>query len=143
MKKLFLLFALIAMPLFAQQISSTQIISDTLSNSITKTGYIGVPGNATKACFVIHAKGEIDIDQMIVTEGWLSESGAKAWKPAEAGDTTTVTIDLADGAYSAQSSTQRTDLSGTNIFKVTVTGASSGNDATDPNSVKVYAVFYK
>lgn len=136
------MFLLFATSLFAQ-IETSLVISDTLSNSITKTGYVSVPQEASEVVFVIHATGELDVDQMIVTEGWLSTDGKRAWAAAQAGDTTTVTINVADGVYASQASATRTDFEGANIFKVTVTGASSGNDASDPNRVQVYAQFYK
>lgn len=136
------MFLLFATSLFAQ-VETRLVISDTLSNDVVKTGYVSVPDEASEVVFVIHATGELDVDQMIVTEGWLSDDGKRAYASAQAGDTTTVTLNLADGAYGTQASATRTDFEGANFFRVTITGAASGNDSGDPNRVQVYAQFYK
>ena len=143
MRKAIALFVfLFASVAFAQVETQLVIASDTLGNSQTRTGVVHVPSFASEVVFIIHAKGEADIDQMIVTEGWTDGANV-AWAAAQAGDTTTVTINLAAGAFGSQASSTRTDFEGANIFKVAVTGASSGNDGSDPNAVKVYAQFYK
>ena len=134
-------FLFLAIPLMAQ-VETRLVISDTLSNDVTKTGYVSVPDEASEVVFVIHATGELDIDEMIVSEGWMSNDGKKAYNLL-AGDTTTVTLNLADGAYGMQAATTRTDFEGANFFRVTVTGAAAGNDSGDPNRVQVYAQFYK
>lgn len=133
---------LFSVSLFAQ-VETRLVISDTLSNDAVKTGYVGVPNGASEVVFVIHATGELDVDQMIVTEGWASDDGIKAWAAAQVGDTTTVTLNLAAGAYGSQASATRSDFEGANIFKVVVTGAAAGNDSGDPNRIQVYAQFYK
>lgn len=142
MRKYILAFLFLAIPLMAQ-VETRLVLSDTLSNDVVKTGYVNVPTDASECVFIIHATGELDIDQMIVTEGWMSTDGKKAYAAAQAGDTTTVTLNLADGAYGTQASATRTDFEGANFFRVTVTGAAAGNDSGDPNRVQVYAQFYK
>ena len=140
MKKIMMLFAfLFATSLFAQ-VETRLVIADTCSNSQTKTGYVSVPREAAEVIFVVHAKGEADLDSLHVTEGWY-DGTANAWSDSGAG--TTLTINVADGVYASQAATTLSDFEGANIYKVELTSASSGNDATDPNSVKVYAQFYK
>ena len=141
MKKMILALLFLAIPLMAQ-VKTVLVLSDSISNDITKTGYVTVPNEASEVVFVIHATGEFDSDLMVVSEGWMSDDGKKAYN-LQAGDSTTVTLNLADGAYGMQAATTRTDFEGANFFRVQITGAAAGNDAGDPNRVQVYAQFYK
>lgn len=58
-------------------------------------------------------------------------------------DTTTLTIDNAasttTGAVYTASSTGLNSLDGYDVFKIVFVAASSGNDATDPNKIRVIA----
>ena len=78
MKKMILALLFLAIPLMAQ-VKTVLVLSDSISNDITKTGYVTVPNEASEVVFVIHATGEFDSDLMVVSEGWMSDDGKKAY----------------------------------------------------------------
>jgi hypothetical protein len=145
MRKLFVLFLLFTLPLFAQ--AEEIIINTTVANDASSTGYITIPSNADMTVDSIDLQGiftgEIDIDKLIVTKGILksSKGGLTAnFLAVATPDTTTLTIDNAaaatTGAVYTAASTGLNSLGGYNVIKIVFIAGSSGNDATDPNMLK-------
>lgn len=129
-----------------------EIIDDTCSNSMNKTGYLEFePGRIVDSVqFIQYAKGEIDVDRFIGTKALIFEDTpghlVKKNYSTLAGDTTTLTTDLAAGASSNTwiVTWAGSKLTGANGVYCQIDAASSGNDATDPNNLRLYGkVFYR
>lgn len=136
----FLLFALISVPVLAQE--SVILKADSISNSKTKIVHMNLDkiGKFDSVSFSVYAMGEIDIDQLLVQGGLFVKE--LAYKNAtvqnlslyETVETITLTIDNADGTatYVQDVGTiTKTEARGYNSLKLTLTAGASGNDATD------------
>ncbi len=119
------------------------IINDTIRNSGNVTGAITFDPNriVDSVVFVVYAKGEIDLDRFIVTRG-ISVGDYTYNYTTSVGDTTTLTVDNDSTTATVVKVKSHTGITGSNKLKVQVDAGSSGNDATDPNNVKVFAIPY-
>lgn len=158
MKKLILIMALLASVTFSQE--WVQAYSDTVANSTKDTIFVRLESSysyktdsvSISAIFL----GEIDVDRLIVQKGvWNKDGddtpdqalfGADKFLAIGTPDTTTLTVNNAAAAYTAGAytpySTGLSDLRGANIVRVIFEAASSGNDATDPNELRVFIAKY-
>lgn len=129
-----------------------EIIDDTVSNSMNETGYLVFDENkiVDSVQFIIYSKGEIDVDRFIGTKAFSFEYTPGYYLRKNyttlAGDTTTLTINLDSAVTSVTYVVTWTGskLTGANAVYCQVDAASSGNDAGDPNLLKLYGkVFYR
>jgi hypothetical protein len=146
-----LVFSFATVPLNAQSnVEVVQLNDNTVANSSSTIGYIkDLLGNDNElrtdsVAFKFIAKGEIDLDTVVIQKGvWYNST----FYGTSTADTTVLTIDNAAavttvvivGAYTAGTNI----LDGTDCVKVLVRSAASGNDATDPNKLIVQAVKYQ
>lgn len=146
MKKLFVVLLLFAGVVSAQQWET--VLNDTCGNSQSKTIYVSLLKNTIfkvdSIAIAAGYTGEIDVDQLIVTKGiWTGSAFIAVATP----DTTTLTINNAastttGGVYSS-SSTGLNSLEGYSGVKIVFVSASSGNDSTDPNKLRVQIAKYQ
>lgn len=152
MKKYFLvsvillMFSVFVFPQ-AKQEYELMINGTTVANSSKKVAYLyDLSGSDLKlttdsVSFKLIASGEIDLDRFIVTPGILYNDTFYATGSA---DTTTLTIDNAASVTTAviekAITTGSNDLEGVEVLKVSVEAAASGNDASDPNALYLYAL---
>lgn len=117
--------------------------ADTLGNTILKTSnWVSVPSRACSVTVVVLATGELDTDELIFKRGFGSSiSGVSGAMAVVAGDTTTLTINVADGVKASERSTAY-DVKGVTRVQATVLGASSGNDTGDPNALEIWFHFH-
>lgn len=149
MKKLFvILFALTALT-FGQSVYFLDY--GTLANSVSETQYLYLGENAVIDSIVVVATGtgELDVDSIDVYVGSYKRlTDGTFWQRYSTTNinlTCTINVDSAVSAYQRILSSDATQLTGAalrgvNALKVTTRGATSGNDATDPN--KFVVIFY-
>lgn len=149
MKKLLFLFVLLFA--FASYAQVSEVVYDaTIANSASATIYIVKPSNGNQELDSVDLRvvytGEIDIDQLVVTKGILKSNVggiANNFLAVATPDTTTLTVDNAaattTGAVYTASSTGLNSVDGYDVFKIVFTAGSAGNDATDPNKIRVTA----
>jgi len=141
---------LIALFVFAS-LSYGQVIetlgSVTVADSATKTFVLPLGSNQTYKVDSISIQGiftgEIDIDELVVTKGTLVSGTFVAIATP---DTTVLTIDNAASTTTAAiytaTSTGLNSLEGVDAISIKYKAGSSGNDATDPNALKVKVFKY-
>ncbi len=130
----------------AQEVKT--IINSTVANDQVVTGYAYLPQKMgyviDSASFQITAKGEIDIDAISIRFGWVTNDIRTL--NATAVDSTALTIDNAAGVtttvFAVGSTVTGAPLNHVNVLDVRLYGASSGNDATDPNLLIVDVIIY-
>lgn len=112
----------------------------TLANSVSETQYVVLPNWVRLDSITVSAYGvgEVDVDSIDIYPG----GGNGAYSSTAL--TAISTIDLADGVAGWQNcaTNNATVLTGAalrsaKMLKLTTRGATSGNDATDPNSFSV------
>lgn len=126
------------------------VINDTVSNSMSKTGYLFFDESkiVDSIQFVLYAGGEIDVDKFIATKAFEYDTS-----PARriiknygtgTGDTTILDTDLDSAVTSVTYITTwaGSKLQGANAVYCQINAASSGNDASDPNSLKLFGIVY-
>lgn len=129
-----------------------EIIDDTVSNSMNETGYlIFEPGRIVDSVqFVLYGSGELDVDRFIATKAFAFEltpgNVIKKNFTTLAGDTTTLTTNLDSNVTIVTYivTWAGSKLTGANAVYCQVDAASSGNDAGDPNLLRIFGkVFYR
>lgn len=137
--------------MFVASISYGQVIetlgSVTVANSATKTFVIPLQSNQTFKVDSVSLQalftGEIDIDELVVTKGTLNSGTFVALATP---DTTVLTIDNAASTTTAAiytaTSTGLNSLEGVDAIQIKFKAGSAGNDATDPNALKVKSFKY-
>lgn len=123
--------------------------SDTVSNSMSKTGYLEFDTDKIidSVQFVQYGIGELDVDQFIPTKVFvINDAGYKTYKSYStvAGDTSTLTTNL-DSAVSSVTWIKTwtgANLTGANAIHCRINAASSGNDAGDPNTLQLYGIIF-
>jgi len=147
------LFALIALvPLNFGQIVSydgrvVNVNYETVANSVTETGYVSLDGWTTidSISVVVFGVGETDIDSLDIYVG-NGGAGVTAQYSATVYHYA-VTVNAAAAAvyierlYSANATLlTKAVLRNANRLKIVTRGATSGNDATDPNKLVVQLI---
>lgn len=133
------LIALFSLPLFAQRV----IVKDlgTMVNSVDETGFVDLSAwSKIDSISVTYAGlGEMDVDSLTVYSAVKLPNG-KFVKDVSVLGNFTVTLNLAAGVYDIEPlfSSNATLLTGSalrglNALYFVTRGATSGNDATDPN----------
>lgn len=127
--------------------------SDTISNSISKTGYIEFDNQriVDSVQFTTYCIGEIDVDKLVLLGAFvINDAGYKTYAifttTVNSLDTTSLTTDLdsADSGIEFIGTIPGSELRGMNGIYCQVDAASSGCDATDPNKLQLYAnIFYR
>lgn len=126
------------------------VIKDTCSNSMHKVGYVHFEKGriVDSVQFVMYAAGEIDIDRFIATKSfewdlYAGNSTTKDYSTA-VGDSTTLTTDNAAATSTVEYIVTWgiSKFRGCTSIKCQIDSGSSGNDATDPNSLQLYALVY-
>lgn len=129
-----------------------EIIDDTVSNSMNETGYLVFESGkiVDSVQFIVYGSGELDVDRLILTKAFTFEytpgNYLKKNYSTAAGDTTTLTTNLDSAVTIVTYAVTWTGskLTGANAVYCQVDAASSGNDAGDPNLLKLYGkVFYR
>ncbi|MGV8131189.1 MAG: hypothetical protein ACP5N7_03780 [Candidatus Pacearchaeota archaeon] len=141
MKQLLIIFiVLLSVSLFPQSRVITKDLG-TMANSVNETGFVDLTGwtkiDSISVTFI--GKGEMDVDSLTLYRAVKLPDGTFKKDVSVLGNFT-VTLNLADGVYDLEPlfSSNATLLTGAAlrgidaIYYVT-RGATSGNDATDPN----------
>ena len=144
-KILLTLLILVSAVSFAQK--KTYVLDfGTLANSVTETQYVDLSSWRVidSISVALAGTGEVDVDSVDIYLGYKDADGG--WYGSTA-YTHTSTLDLAAGVKSwvlltVTNATKLTKavMRGVTSLKVTTRGSTSGNDATDPNRLKV--IFY-
>lgn len=140
-----LAFGSLQEPAQAQEVKT--LYKDTVSDSQIKTMYLYLnlkPGEQIDSATInMYAKGEIDIDAISIRKMWYT-NGVYAYTGASV-DSTVTTTNNAAGVITTQYvvGTVQTGFDGCNALEVKVYSASSGNDATDPNSLIIDGIIYR
>jgi hypothetical protein len=145
MKKLFLLFALFAITLSAQTYQKRFIDLNfgTLANSVSETQYVdlGDWSRIDSISVAAYGTGELDVDSVDIYVGYGKGYFGSTCYTFE---TASSYLNFADGIkgwenllVSGATSLTGAVLRGVKALRVTTRGATSGNDATDPNNFHV------
>jgi len=137
--------------IWMNQTGTSTTTGDTIANDMVKTGiaYLN-PGDryiVDSVTFVVYAYGEVNLDQFTYQKGLYTPDGLVSYYAQEVGDSTTLTIDLAQttaGVVTECNTLPKSKMHGVNYVKVTITAGASGcaNDDTG-QGVWMYAMVYR
>lgn len=146
MKKLLIILILFVSVSFAQEIRSN-LISKTVANNdsiaFVLQNFQTDGFTVDSIVFVYYMKGAIDSRLFGVNRGVLA-SGDEAYQTRVSTDSVTTTFASDSGkVLSFVVHTITKGLKGVNAIKGWVKAHSSGNDATDPNKLRLFAFIYR
>jgi hypothetical protein len=148
------MLALLAVWMFPEPVQAQQefvYLADTVSNSVTKTVYIGNLQDADSIKISLYCSGEIDLDTLGIKFKRIKEVTYLGTKTTvttttakDATYSTVLTVNLADGvtSYTAVVVTiPKSAWAGYNIIEAYLISASSGNDETDTGQKAILSAF--
>lgn len=143
MKKIFLITILFLLSSILTSAQTSEVfLADTLGNSKSLSTTIKVPAEIDSLTISLYSVGEIDIDSLDIKFGVIEAikmgTGKTTYLNYFASSSSTysktLTVNLNDGVESYLSNVVTIPMSalkGYNVIKVTLIGASSGNDGKD------------